>query len=71
MALEINGIEREFVFEADHLTLADPDPEMTTEQVQVFYSAMYPQLTTATLHGPEFKKDRQVYTFRTIIGTKG
>lgn len=71
MALEIKGIEREFVIETDQLILSDPNPEMTIEQVQIYYSTMYPQLTTATLHGPEYIDDKNRYTFSTIIGTKG
>lgn len=71
MALEIKGIEREFVIEADKITLPDPNPEMSTAQVQVYYSTMYPQLTTATLHGPEYVNDKNRYTFSTVIGTKG
>lgn len=71
MALEVKGVERVFVIETDNVTLSDPNPEMTTEQVQVYYSTMYPQLTTATLHGPEYVDDKNRYTFSTIIGTKG
>ena len=31
----------------------------------------YPELTTATVHGPEWENDRTVYRFKTTIGTKG
>lgn len=71
MALEIKGIEREFVIETGEITLSDPNPEMTIEQVQMYYSGMYPQLTTATIQGPEYKNDKNRYIFKSVIGTKG
>lgn len=36
-----------------------------------YYANLYPELTTATVHGPELKEDKAVYEFRTTIGTKG
>ena len=53
------------------LTLEDPDSRMSLSEVTDFYSINYPELTTATLHGPEFEEDRAVYHFKTTIGTKG
>lgn len=44
---------------------------MSLTEVTDFYSMNYPELTTATLHGPEFEEDRAVYHFKTTIGTKG
>ena len=32
---------------------------------------MYPELTTATVHGPLIKEDMVEYEFKTTIGTKG
>jgi len=53
------------------LTLEDPDSRMSLSEVTDFYSINYPELTTATLHGPELEEDRAVYRFKTTIGTKG
>lgn len=73
MALTIHGLERVFEFEKDRktITLSDPNPSMTTDSVMHFYSHAYPELTTATVQGPEIRDDRSVYTFKTTLGTKG
>ena len=44
---------------------------MTPDAVMHFYSHSYPELTTATVQGPEIRDDRSVYTFKTTLGTKG
>ena len=73
MALDIKGIKRVFKLKKGNSTLAleDPDSRMSLTEVTDFYSMNYPELTTATLHGPEFEEDRAVYHFKTTIGTKG
>ena len=53
------------------LTLEDPDSRMSLSEVTDFYSINYPELTTATVHGPEIEDDRAVYEFKTTIGVKG
>ena len=72
MALAVNGLERAFTFEKGNetITLSDPNPSMTPEQVMNFYAGTYAELTTATVRGPEIR-DRSVYTFKTTLGTKG
>ncbi len=73
MALDIKGLKRVFKLKKGNttLTLDDPDSRMTLTEVMDFYSMTYPELTTATVHGPEFEEDRVVYEFKTTIGTKG
>lgn len=73
MALDIKGLKRVFILKKgnDTLTLEDPDSRMSLSEVTDFYSMNYPELTTATLQGPELKEDRAVYRFKTTIGTKG
>ena len=73
MALDIKGLKRVFILKKgnDTLTLKDPDSRMSLSEVTDFYSMNYPELTTATLHGPELEEDRAVYRFKTTIGTKG
>ena len=44
---------------------------MSLSEVTDFYSMNYPELTTATLHGPELEEDRAVYRFKPTIGKKG
>lgn len=73
MALVFNGMERSFTFKKGNemITLSDPAPADTPEAVMSFYSNIYPELTTASVHGPELKEDKAVYEFKTTIGTKG
>mgnify|MGYP004508244253 FL=1 len=39
------------------ITLDDPNPSDSPEMVMGFYSNTYPELTTATIHGPTMKDD--------------
>ena len=73
MALDIKGLKRVFILKKGNgtLTLEDPDSRMSLSEVTDFYSINYPELTTATLHGPELEEDRAVYRFKTTRGTKG
>lgn len=73
MALEVKGLERVFRFTKNNtkIDLADPDPARTPEQVMSLYANQYPELTTSTVHGPVFEKDKVLYEFKTVIGTKG
>lgn len=73
MTLEIKGLKRVFKLKKNGSTLEldDPDIHMSLNEVTDFYSMTYPELTTATLHGPEYEEDCVVYEFKTTIGTKG
>lgn len=59
------------VFRYNGLTLADPNPAFSAEQVRDVYQGTYPELTTATLDGPAVEGDAQVYTFTRAVGHKG
>ena len=65
MALEITGMTRSFTFKKGS------NPSDSPEMVMSYYSNFYPELTTATVHGPVIKNDKAVYEFKTTIGTKG
>ncbi|RYG33365.1 MAG: PRTRC system protein C [Chitinophagaceae bacterium] len=73
MALETTKLKREFTFKKDgvQVTLPDPNPEFTVDDVMQFYSGQYPELTTATLDGPKVDNGKAVYAVRTTVGTKG
>lgn len=58
-------------FTLNGLDLPDPAPTMTPDEVRELYSATYPELTTATIEGPEVRGNRLVYSFRRAVGTKG
>ena len=68
MALEIKGLKRVFKLKKNGETLR---PEMAVNDVMDFYSMTYPELTTATPHGPVMEDGCAVYEFKTTIGTKG
>ena len=73
MALEIKGMTRSFTFKKGNgmVTLDDPNTSDSPEMVMNYYSNFYPELTTATVHGPVIKEDKAVYEFKTTIGTNG
>lgn len=73
MPLVINGMERSFTFKKGNemITLSDPNLSDSPEAVMIYYSNIYVELTTASVHGPEIKEDKAVYEFKTTIGTKG
>ncbi len=73
MALEINALKRVFQLKrgSNTLELDDPDSSLSLNEVMDFYSMNYPELTTATVQGPEIENDRAVYQFKTTIGVKG
>lgn len=73
MALEVSKLDREFKFKKDGttVTLPDPNPEFTVEDVIRFYSGQYPELTTATIGSPVISGKTAVYNVSTTVGTKG
>ena len=73
MALQIKGMSLTFKFKkgTEYVTLQDPDPNLSPDVVMSYYSNFYPELTTATVHGPVIRDDRTEYEFKTTIGTKG
>ena len=73
MALSVKGMERVFSMRRNGtgIQLPDPNPDFTPDEVMSYYSNLYPELTTSTVHGPVFKDDTVQYEFRTVIGRKG
>lgn len=59
------------VFEFSGMTLPDPNPEFSVEQVRETYVTAYPELATAAVEGPKAKHGTLTYTFARSIGTKG
>jgi len=68
MTLQIAKAERLFTFNG--VSLPDPGPHMTPEQVKDLYAASYPELTSAVVEGPEMKGGKMIYTYRRAVGTK-
>src|SRR5438270_6530365 len=69
MTIKVEKLEREFVF--DGKTLPDPNPDMAVEQVREMYISAHPEITTATVTGPEPVDGKMRYTFSRAIGAKG
>ncbi len=69
MTITVQKLLRAFAYNG--IALPDPGCELSPEQVRDVYSATYPEITTASIEGPEQKGERLVYTFRRAVGTKG
>ena len=69
MTITVQKLLRSFAYNG--IALPDPGSELSPEQVRDVYSATYPEITTASIEGPEQKGERLVYTFRRAVGTKG
>ncbi len=69
MSLTVQQLIREFTYNG--MTLMDPGPAFTPDQVRDMYTAQYPELTTATVDGPEQSGTVMRYTFVRAAGAKG
>lgn len=69
MAVKSTVLERKFSYTS--ITLNDPSPTMSPEEVMGFYSAQFPELLTAVVEGPTTKNGVSVYTFTRAAGSKG
>ena len=67
--MKVEEVSREFSYNG--VKLVDPNPSFNPEQVKSFYSALYPEITSATIEGPESKGAKLVYTIKRSVGTKG
>lgn len=72
MALDVTNLNREFKFKknGDWVTLPDPNPTFTAEEVMQFYSVQYPELTTANIEAPKIDGKKAIYVVGTTVGTK-
>ena len=67
--MEVKKLERIFIH--GDVELKDIDDAKSADQVLDFYSGQYPELTNASVTGPEVVNDRLEYKFSTSVGTKG
>ena len=69
MSVKVSTLEREFVFDGvGCLIQARTCP---SEQVREMYIPAHPEITTATVTGPEPVDGKMRYTFTRAIGHKG
>lgn len=73
MALQIQGLQRKFIFNkgGKKEELPDIDFNLTPEEVMAHHSTKHPELTTAIIDGPHIKGEVVEYHFKTTVGTKG
>jgi len=69
MAITVKAAQREFTYNG--VTLTDPGPTFGPDQVRDLYTAQYPELTTATVDGPEINGGVARYKFVRAAGAKG
>lgn len=70
MAIKTQVLTRQFIYQ--QLKLTDPGAQYSPEQVKEFYSAIYPELATASIDPPETKGNTVKYVFRKPVAkTKG
>jgi PRTRC genetic system protein C len=67
----VGTLKRVFEFSKKGITLPDPNPQYTIEQVRDFYSNVHPELVNCTIEGPKLTSTEQKYEFKTSVGTKG
>ena len=67
--MEVTNLKRKFLFNDQELP--DSNPNLTPKEVMELYSNTYPELNNGNLTGPVIEDDMQVFTFKTILGSKG
>lgn len=75
MAFQVKSAKRKFIIEKgnkkENVELKDPHHKMSIQEVVNHYSAKHPELVTATIDGPKMEEGYAVYSFTTVLGTKG
>lgn len=74
MALTTEFIKREFILivDSEEITLSDPNPRMTPDEVRKHYMGAYPSIVSASMEGPAVQPDGSVkYTIKSSPGTFG
>lgn len=58
-------------FKYNSVTLPDPNPALSPDQIREFFATQYPELNNATVEGPVTKNAVATYTFTRAAGAKG
>lgn len=67
--MQVIGIKREFKYNG--IVLADPNPQLSIEDVRGFYAGQYPELNNSVVEGPVTKNNVAAYSFARAAGAKG
>jgi len=73
MALEVTALTREFFYKKNgkDVSLADPNPTLSPEEVLKFHAGTHPELTNGVVEGPVVKNDKATYSVTTKAGKLG
>lgn len=73
MALKVSGMPRRFEIVVGGKTtiVDDPNPSLAPESVRDMLAVSYPEITSASVQGPEMKKDYILYKLTSVVGVKG
>ncbi len=66
--LQVAPMTREFNYNG--LAFDDPNPSLSPEEIRDALSVTYPELTTASIQGPEAAGGKLRYNFVTALGSK-
>lgn len=69
MALQGKIIVRRFRYNG--ITMSDPSPQKTIDQIRLFFATQYPELLNSVIEGPVTKDGTSTYTFARAVGSKG
>ncbi len=69
MAIQKQTLTR--VFKYGSLSLKDPAPGKSVDQVKAMLTIAYPELANASLEQPVTNGNKLVYEFKRAVGTKG
>ncbi|MBK4737911.1 PRTRC system protein C [Noviherbaspirillum pedocola] len=69
MSLQVQTLTRVFAYNGTELPC--PGNNLSVDEVRDIYSATFPELTNATVEGPDNKGDKLVYKFVKTAGAKG
>jgi PRTRC genetic system protein C len=59
------------IFEFNGVRLPDINPKLSPEEIRNLYAHQFPDITTASITGPEAVGDKLRYQFTRAIGSKG
>jgi PRTRC genetic system protein C len=67
--VDVINIERKFKYNS--VSLPDPNPDLSADQVREFYATQFPELNNAVVEGPVTKDKTATWTFTRAAGAKG
>lgn len=67
--MKVVNLTRKFGYNG--ITLPDPNPAMSPDDVKTVYAMQYPELTNSVVEGPVTKGNTCTYTFIRAVGSKG